>query len=110
MFAEFARARLVWRKFRDQISLISKIPLTNHPVLMKSRNKVCCSVIRSVMFFGSDWLAPTNPLSGSPTKWSSKLKQLQQPINCLSVFDHFVGLALKGLILTSKDFKIMSPL
>ena len=24
----------------------------------------------------------------------------QEPTNCLSVFDHFVGLALKGLILT----------
>ena len=30
-----------------------------------------------------------NPLSANPTKWSNTL--------CLSVFDHFVGLALKGL-------------
>ena len=28
--------------------------------------------------------------------------RLQQPMNCLSVFDHFVGLALKGLILEAK--------
>ena len=31
-----------------------------------------------------------NPLSANPTKWSNTLK-------LLSVFDHFVGLALKGL-------------
>ena len=40
-----------------------------------------------------------NPLSASFTKWSSTLKQFvgRLPTNCLSVFDHFVGLALKGL-------------
>ena len=40
-----------------------------------------------------------NPLSANPTKWSSTLKQFvgNMPMNCLSVFDHFVGLALKGL-------------
>ena len=41
-----------------------------------------------------------NPLSANPTKWSNTLKQFVGflPTNCLSVFDHFVGLALKGLI------------
>ena len=47
-----------------------------------------------------------NPLSGSPTKWSNTLKHFvgRLPTNCLSVFDHFVGLAVKGLNLpkTSK--------
>ena len=40
-----------------------------------------------------------NLLSASPTKWSNILKQFvgNLPTNCLSVFDHFVGLALKGL-------------
>ena len=39
------------------------------------------------------------PLSASFTKWSNTLKQFvgKLPTNCLSVFDHFVGLALKGL-------------
>ena len=39
-----------------------------------------------------------NPLSANPTKWSNTLKQFlgEQPANCLCVFDHFVGLALKG--------------
>ena len=40
-----------------------------------------------------------NPLSANFTKWSNTLKQFvgKLPKNCLSVFDHFVGLALKGL-------------
>ena len=45
-----------------------------------------------------------NPLSANPTKWSNTLKQFvgKLPTNCLSVFDHFLGLAFKGLISTSK--------
>ena len=35
-----------------------------------------------------------NSLSTNPTKWSNTLKQM----NCLRVFDYFVGLALKRLI------------
>ena len=44
-----------------------------------------------------------NPLSANPTKWSNTLKQFvgNLPTNCLSVFDHFVKLALKGLIFKS---------
>ena len=40
-----------------------------------------------------------NPLSANPTKWSNTLKQFVEllPTDCLSVFDHFLGLALKGL-------------
>ena len=40
-----------------------------------------------------------NPLSANPTKWSNTLKQFvgKLPTNCLSVCDHFVGLARKGL-------------
>ena len=40
-----------------------------------------------------------NLLSANFTKWSNTLKQLvaKLPTNCLSVFDHFVGLALAGL-------------
>ena len=41
----------------------------------------------------------SNPLSANPTKWSKTLKKFLGKLqtNCLSVFDHFVGLALKGL-------------
>ena len=44
-----------------------------------------------------------NSLSANFTKWSITLKQFvgKLPTNCLSVFDHFVGLALKGLIMIS---------
>ena len=46
------------------------------------------------------YLMVLNPLSANPTKWSNKLKQFvgKLQMNCLTVFDHFVGLALKGLI------------
>ena len=42
-----------------------------------------------------------SPLSANPTKRSNTLKQFvgNFPTTCLSVFDHFVGLALKGLII-----------
>ena len=40
-----------------------------------------------------------NHLRANPTKWSNALKQLvsKLPMNCLSVFDHFVGLTLNEL-------------
>ena len=39
------------------------------------------------------------PLSVNPTKWSNTLKKIvgNLPTNCLSVFDHFGKLKLKGL-------------
>ena len=45
-------------------------------------------------------LIALNPLIANPIKWSTTLKQFvgKLPTNCLRVFDHFVGLALKGLI------------
>ena len=41
-----------------------------------------------------------NSLSANFTKWSNTLKKVvaNLPTNCLSVFGHFVGLVLKGLI------------
>ena len=40
-----------------------------------------------------------NPSSAKFIKWSNTLKQFvfKLPTNCLSVFDHFEGLTLKGL-------------
>ena len=48
-----------------------------------------------------------NPLSANPTKWSNTLKQFvgKLPTNCLSVFDYFVGLELKGLKITGFRFQ-----
>ena len=44
-------------------------------------------------------MIPINPLSANPEKWSNTLKQIvgNLPTICLSVFDHFMNLALKGL-------------
>ena len=41
-----------------------------------------------------------NPLSANPIKQLNTLKQFvgNLPTNCLSVFDHFMGLMLKGLM------------
>ena len=40
-----------------------------------------------------------NPLSANPEKWSNTLKQI---VGNLSVFDHFMNLALKGLNLRTR--------
>ena len=39
------------------------------------------------------------PLSANPEKWSNTLKQIvgNLPTICLSVFDHFINLAFKGI-------------
>ena len=41
-----------------------------------------------------------NPLSVNLTRWFNPLKQFagKLPTNCLNAFDHFVDLALTGLI------------
>ena len=40
-----------------------------------------------------------NPVSTDPIKWSNTFKQIvgKLPMNCLSVFGHFVEWVLKGL-------------
>ena len=40
-----------------------------------------------------------NPLSANITKWSNTLKQFvgNLPTNCVTVFDHFLGLVLEEL-------------
>ena len=47
-----------------------------------------------------------NHLYANPTKWPNTHKQFvgKLPTNCLSVFDHFVKLALKGLIYCTKIY------
>ena len=54
-------------------------------------------------------LARFNPLSANPTKWANTLKQFVGKLstNCLSPFDHFVELALKGLKKTNFKNKIL---
>ena len=52
-----------------------------------------------------------NPLSANPTKWWNTRKQFvgKLPTNCLSVFDHFMGLALEGSNGKSILVKIDAP-
>ena len=59
----------------------------------------CVNKIKSYTNIWHHILSSFNPLSANFTKWSNTLKQFvgKLPTNCLSVFDHFVGLALKGL-------------
>ena len=68
-------------------------------------------ILISLSFLHSPWRFAFNPLSANLTKWSNILKQFAEnmPTNCLSVFDHFVGLALKGLkIMTSSILSFLS--
>ena len=64
----------------------------------------------SKLFFTNTKILPINSLCTNPTKWSSTFKQFvgNLPTNCLSVFDHFVKLALKGLkvVCLSKVLKL----
>ena len=52
-----------------------------------------------------DEIGELNLLNANFTKWSNTLKLFADklPTNCLSVFDHIVGLALKGLSLRDND-------
>ena len=60
-----------------------------------------CSIVGPALFLlYINYLSNNvNPLSASPTKWSNTLKQFvdKLPTNFLSVFDHFLRLALMGL-------------
>ena len=51
-----------------------------------------------------DSLCNLNPFGTNFTKWSNTLKQFVGNLqtNCLTVFDHFVGLALKELSIVGK--------
>ena len=53
--------------------------------------------MRTAVFIRGETL---NPLSAKFIKWSNTLKQIvgKLPTICLNVFDHFSGLALKGLM------------
>ena len=55
-----------------------------------------CSIVDFQELIFNLWF---DALSANPPKWSDTLKQFvgKLPTNCLSVFDHFVRLVLKGL-------------
>ena len=67
------------------------------------KNNLCRVQITLVQQFTVNLLS-INHFSTNPTKWSNTLKQFvgKLPTNCLSVFDHFVKLALKVLTMIRK--------
>ena len=84
----------VWLSFQDLTLFLGKM----HLLCKKTR-----CFIHYPLFFATLSLIISlqhiKPLSANPTKWSNTLKQFScnLPTNCLSVFDHFVGLTFKGL-------------
>ena len=72
-------------------------------IAMRHGNKIGSKFSRCIGPLDRWMYSLLNPLSANPTKWSNTLKQFigKLPTNCLSVFDHFLGLALEGLKLPS---------
>ena len=83
------------------------IVLTTEKILLPFRNSLePDSYFRNLIYqillevYDSFWEpCHFNPLIANPTKWPNTLKQFvdKLPANCLSVFSHFIKLALKGL-------------
>ena len=107
-----------WRKlsfFKFHCKLMHWIFLICCMKLEQHKNWKLCKIILAIFLFWEVWGKSSwnglgvysikyawncfNPLSANFTKWSNTLKQFvgNLPTNCLSVFHHFVGLALKGL-------------
>ena len=84
-----------------QFEFASHFILTGHSdvvmgVIITNRD----DIYEKLKFLQNGELIQIRPLSTNPTKWSNTLKQFVGNLltNCLSVFDHFEELALKGLI------------
>ena len=77
-------------KFRKENSFIDELAY-------KRQHNFCITLIKKTK---RNFYNNLDPLSAKITKWSNTLKQFvgNLPTNCLSVFDHFVGLVLKGLM------------
>ena len=96
-------------KYKPKISKVNffiKVKLKDFDIISESYTKLY-TVIRNIKgnktYISAKSLInkvlSLNPLSANPIKRSNTLKQFvgNLPTNCLSMFDHFVGLALKGL-------------
>ena len=86
--------------FKEELKMESRV--CTHP---KYLSDVDDKVEHIKRYYGNDLphedelIQEFNPLNANPTKWPNILKQFvgKLPTNCLSVFGHFVNLALKGL-------------
>ena len=92
--------------FRNNLCIHSLLWVLNPIKLEEHTIAGYCAILDSILSanFPSEIYDPNlcnlvNPLSANFTKWSNTLEQFVSnlPTNCLSVFDYFVGLALKGL-------------
>ena len=63
-----------------------------------NKNVLLDKIEHAYLFYCSNFVV--NPLNANIEKWSNTLKQIvgNLPTICLSVFDHFMNLALKRLI------------
>ena len=77
---------------------IKSITFTQHSILAH----VCCNLTKFSVHI---------PLNANPTKYSNTLKQFvcNLPTNCFSVFDHFEGLAFKGIFFHFSSSKNFAP-
>ena len=63
-------------------------------------------LVKSLYVIVNNFSVRFNPISANPTQLSNTLKQFvsKMQTNCLSVLDHFVGFAIKGLSIVVKLF------
>ena len=66
----------------------------NHFSLKIKWNHIFVTLYNYETNYYDELITALNPLSADPTKWSNTLKQF---VVGFSGFDHFLGLALKGL-------------
>ena len=83
---------------------VARRPLTYFIFKISIFEEFLISAGSMVQTFDTKYL---NPLSANFTKCSNKMVKFGSKLqkNCLSVFDHFVGLALKGLRCLNQIFR-----
>ena len=92
--------QLLWFYRQFEMALFPECPLFQGSSILYRHNEnmkyVFLSITTSTTM--SLFLIAIIPLSTNPISWSNILKQFVSnlPTNCLSVFDHFVGLVPRG--------------
>ena len=88
-----SKKRLGHRYFLVNVANVLRTSLQN------TSDECLCHFMPLISFSGVVEKFLVNPLSAIPTKWSNTLTQFvgNLPTNCLRVYYHFVGMALKGL-------------
>ena len=87
--------------FEKNIEALKRVFLHFEDILVKTFPGInVLSVEEEFILVVSHAIKHFNPLNANPEKWSNALKQIvgKLPTICLSVFDHFMNLAFKGLI------------